>query len=61
MNGGNEEKYGKFNESVDKSIKRIDGLGLDDYKKPLIMLKRTKIFAGARIITDEVTHLLEIY
>ncbi|CAG9532002.1 unnamed protein product [Cercopithifilaria johnstoni] len=46
-------KCGKVKENVDKPIKRIDGLYLDEYKKPLIILKRTKIFAEGRIISDE--------
>ncbi|VDO39755.1 unnamed protein product [Onchocerca flexuosa] len=52
-NRSRKNKSKKVNESMDKPIKRIDGLHLNDFKKPLIMLKRTEILAQARFIDDE--------
>uniref|UniRef100_A0A0R3S231 Origin recognition complex subunit 1 n=1 Tax=Elaeophora elaphi TaxID=1147741 RepID=A0A0R3S231_9BILA len=46
-------KCEKVEESADKPIKQINGLCLNDCKKPSITLKRTKVLARARFIGDE--------
>ncbi|EFO19124.1 origin recognition complex subunit 1 [Loa loa] len=51
--GAGKIKSGSVNEGVDRPIKRIDGLHFNDCKKPLIILKRTKVLAGARFIDNE--------
>ncbi|KAL4002778.1 ATPase associated with various cellular activities (AAA) family protein [Acanthocheilonema viteae] len=46
-------KCGKINQSLSKPIKRNDALCLNDCKKPLIILKRTEVFSGVRVIDNE--------
>ncbi|EJW86258.1 hypothetical protein WUBG_02832 [Wuchereria bancrofti] len=46
-------KSEKVNENLEKPFKRIDGLYLNHCKKPFIIVKRTKVFAGAKFINDE--------
>ncbi|MCP9258105.1 Origin recognition complex subunit 1 [Dirofilaria immitis] len=46
-------KSEKVNKCKENSIKRIDGLHLSNFKKPLIMLKRTEILAGAKFMDSK--------
>uniref|UniRef100_A0A8R1Y791 Origin recognition complex subunit 1 n=1 Tax=Onchocerca volvulus TaxID=6282 RepID=A0A8R1Y791_ONCVO len=52
-NRARNNKSKKVSRSMDKPIKRIDGMHSNDFKKPLIMMKRTEILAEARFIDNE--------
>ncbi|VDN90513.1 unnamed protein product [Brugia pahangi] len=46
-------KSEKVDENLEKPFKRIDGLYSNHCKKPFIIVKRTKVLAGAKFINDK--------